>query len=110
MSDELPILNRSSIPNPCPVAWDDMTGDDKSRHCSQCDKSVYHLSNRTAQEATKLIADHKGDLCVQGIFRVSDGKLITKPTRKQRLGRFIRRMIVATATLPLVALFSGCGE
>lgn len=110
MSNELPILNQTNIPNPCPMSWDDMSGNDKTRHCSQCEKSVYHLSNMTGPEAAKVLREHGGDLCVHGVFRTSDGSLITKPTRKQRFHRLVRRTLATVLVVPMIAVLSGCGE
>ena len=110
MSKELPILDLVQINNPCPMDWDSMTGDDKARHCEHCEKSVYHLSNMTAAEAASVVTRNKGDLCVRGHFRRSDGKLITRPTNRRRLFRFLRRTLVTTTLLPIVAILAGCGE
>ena len=46
-------LNRLIIPNPCDFGWENMTGDDKRRLCSQCDRYVYNLSEMTAREAVR---------------------------------------------------------
>ena len=100
MSNELPIINRSNIPEPCPIAWDDMTGNEKTRHCSQCEKSVYHLSYMTPAEANRVIEEHDGNLCIHGIFRVSDGQLVTKPMRRQRLSHLFRRAVAMLIGLP----------
>jgi hypothetical protein len=38
------------IAAPCPVSWDSMTGDDRSRFCTGCSKTVYNLSDMNDSE------------------------------------------------------------
>lgn len=110
MSNELPVLNNVHIPDACPVAWDSMTGDDESRHCAQCDKFVFHLSNMTAAEAAAVVNKHGGDLCARGVFRKSDGRLLTRSSRRDGIVRFARRAITLAIVTPLVALVPGCSR
>lgn len=69
-------LNNVRIASPCNVPWESMKGDDKVRHCSQCQLNVYNLSNVTAQEATKLVGK-EGSLCIV-LYRRADGTIITR--------------------------------
>ena len=109
MSNELPILNQISIPEPCPASWDAMTGDEKSRHCAQCEKSVFHLSNMTADEAARVVEQSGGDLCVRGAFR-PDGSLVTRGTRPERAIRMFRRLAATAVALPMMAFLPGCSK
>ncbi|MBI1369885.1 MAG: hypothetical protein GC162_14670 [Planctomycetes bacterium] len=70
-------LDVIDIPEPCPVKWEDMRGDDRVRHCGQCQLNVYHLSDMTRGEAEALIASHEGRLCVQ-FYRRADGRILTR--------------------------------
>jgi hypothetical protein len=38
------ILKQITIPSPCHANWDSMTGDDRTRFCQECGKSVVNLA------------------------------------------------------------------
>ena len=44
-----------SIPKPCDASWDQMTTEEKSRHCQQCSQSVYSLEEFEESEAVDLL-------------------------------------------------------
>lgn len=48
-------LQQIDVPEPCPARWDDMQGDDVSRYCNHCHKSVYDFSAMTRDEAELLV-------------------------------------------------------
>lgn len=106
MPNDLPILNQVRIPQPCPVSWDEMTGDDRSRHCSQCDTSVVNLSNMTAAEAAAFLQEHRGR-CVR-VIRKPDGSIVTWPEPGKRR-RFVRRLI-AGLLVPMLLVLPGCSR
>lgn len=90
---------------PCHVAWEQMAGSSSVRHCRQCNLNVYNLSGMTRDEATKLIADHEGRLCVR-FYRRADGAVLTKdcPIGLTAVRRRLARMV--TAVTALVACLS----
>lgn len=69
-------LDRLQIPEPCSVGWENMTGDDRSRFCSACNKHVYDLSAGTRRRAEAIIATSRGNLCAR-IVRRADGSIAT---------------------------------
>jgi hypothetical protein len=74
----LPLLEQIRIASPCPVRWEDMTGDDKARHCASCNLKVYNLSAMTRDEAEALVVSKSGErLCVQ-LHKRADGTVITQ--------------------------------
>ena len=40
-------LENIRVAAPCPVSWDSMKGDDRSRACEQCGLNVYNISGLT---------------------------------------------------------------
>jgi hypothetical protein len=64
-------MNRDdvAIPKPCHADWEEMTGDERSRYCGSCSKSVHDLSAMTRHEALRLLDAGAGDpassLCVR---------------------------------------------
>jgi len=75
-----------SVPRPCPVSWDTMSGGDKARLCAECSRHVYDLAAMSTHEAERLL--HCGDerLCVR-LTRGPDGRVVTR----DRPARFRQR-------------------
>jgi len=76
MRTALAILDDIQIASPCSARWEDMVGDQRTRHCHDCDRSVYDLSGLTAEQAVALIREKEGNLCVR-LFRRADGRTLT---------------------------------
>ncbi len=100
-------LDNINVASPCPANWEEMFGDDRTRHCGQCKLNVYNLSDMTRREAENLLINSEGRLCVR-YFRRADGTILTKncpvgwQAAKQRVSHF------ATAALSMIAgLFGG---
>lgn len=96
----LPILDNIRVASPCTASWDGMVGDERVRHCGQCNKNVYNLSGMTRPEAEMLIAGRNGELCVR-YYQRTDGTIITSDCTigvKQK-----RRRRVIAAGIALIA-------
>jgi hypothetical protein len=101
-------LQSISIATPCRADWSKMEGDDKSRFCQTCQKSVYNLSAMTTPEAQALIAEKDGSLCAR-IYRRADGTVITSDCL---VGKTAPRRAFWGASLAAIfgALLSGCSS
>jgi hypothetical protein len=81
-------LDRLKVASPCSAKWSDMIGDERSRHCAQCDKSVYNISALTRAEAESFLAAQTSAPCVRYFQRV-DGTILLQDcpvgARKRRL-------------------------
>jgi len=71
----LPVLEQIQIASPCNADWSQMTGDERTRHCGECQKNVYNLSGMTREEAEALLIERNGDLCVR-YYRRHDGTIL----------------------------------
>jgi hypothetical protein len=71
------ILNSIQIASPCHASWEAMEGDSQVRHCGDCKLNVYDISEMSREEATMLIREREGRLCVRLHVR-SDGTVITR--------------------------------
>lgn len=69
-------LDVIQIASPCKVEWDSMPGDERVRHCGQCQLNVYNLGGMTRPEAEKLLATREGRVCVR-FYRRADGTILT---------------------------------
>lgn len=67
-----------------------MAGDDRTRHCALCRRTVHSLSEMTAEEAAALLRESGEPVCVR-FRRGADGAVVTRdgprpapPTRAQK--------------------------
>lgn len=51
------------INNPCQENWDEMTQNDKGKHCAVCAKTVVDFSKLSDNQVIKLIENSKGKVC-----------------------------------------------
>ena len=70
------LLNQITIPTPCPMDWNGMSGNDRMRFCDSCGKHVYNFAAMTSGEARALIRGQEGEICGR-LSRHSDGTVIT---------------------------------
>jgi hypothetical protein len=72
----LPLLARVRIATPCNERFEDMSGDERVRHCDRCKKNVYDLSALTRDSAEALLRAHGEGVCVR-FYRRADGTVMT---------------------------------
>lgn len=102
-------LDNIHIAAPCPANWEEMSGDDRKRYCSQCQLNVYNLSSMTRKEAERLLIESEGRLCVR-FYRRADGTIITQNCPKGLAAIKRRISLLTTAALSTVLTFlSGVG-
>ena len=97
---KLPILDNIRVASPCRADWNAMLGDERARHCNQCEKQVFNLSEMTRPEAEALIIEKHGELCAR-YYQRHDGTILTADCRVGIVaGR--KRKLVAAASLALL--------
>jgi hypothetical protein len=92
----LPVLDNIRVASPCTADWNQMTGDERTRHCGQCRKNVYNLSGMTRDEAEALLRERNGDLCVR-YYQRQDGTILLADCTIGRASRNRHRWIAAGA-------------
>jgi hypothetical protein len=100
-------LDNVQIAAPCSADWNEMIGDERRRHCSQCQLNVYNLSAMTQTEAENFLINAEGRVCLR-IYRRADGTVLTRncPVGWQAIKKRASR--TATAILALVGgIFGG---
>jgi len=70
-------INSLKVASPCPMSWDQMKGDDRSRHCNLCELNVHNIAGLSTREVEDLVTTSEGRLCVR-LFRRADGSVITQ--------------------------------
>jgi hypothetical protein len=96
------ILDHVRTAKPCAASWDDMEGDDQVRHCSGCDKDVFHLSHMTREDAERLVAATNGKLCAR-YYRRADGTILTADCPVGVRDARRRKLVVAGTTVMIAA-------
>lgn len=104
----LSLLDQVEIASPCSARWEDMAGDDRSRHCAECNLDVYNLSAMSRDAAESFLSERlgAGRVCVQ-LYRRSDGTILTQdcPVGLAAIRARARRTAVRVAAA-IVALVS----
>ena len=86
-------LDNIRVASPCNARWNDMSGDERARFCSSCQKNVFNLSAMTRAQIETLIREKEGKFCGR-FYQRPDGRMITAdcPTglrrRRDRLARW----------------------
>ncbi|MBZ5504642.1 MAG: carboxypeptidase-like regulatory domain-containing protein [Acidobacteriia bacterium] len=107
------LLNNIRIASPCSADWEKMIGDDRVRHCGQCNLNVYNLSAMSSTEAQALVTKHEGRLCVRFYHR-RDGTVLTRncPVGLKVVMRRVSRIagIALSAAMSASPLLAQTGE
>jgi hypothetical protein len=103
----LPVLDNIRIATPCRADWNAMVGDERARHCNQCDKQVFDLSSLTRAEAEALIVEKAGELCARFYQRHDGTILLADCTVGVAAAR--KRKLVAAGAAALLATGVGFG-
>ena len=78
-----PLLPTIEIDEPCSNSWDSMTGDERVRHCTDCNLNVYNALGLSADDLSALIAEREGRLCMR-LYKRPDGSVITRDCSEAR--------------------------
>lgn len=76
MNGKEKLLDNLMIAAPCTMNWEDMAGNDRVRHCQQCQLDVYNISDMTAGEAETFLRNQTDKACIN-LYRRADGTIIT---------------------------------
>jgi Predicted outer membrane protein len=102
-------LDRIKIAAPCPIAWEQMVGDERGRFCHHCQLNVYNLSSLNKADAEALLASTEGRLCAR-LYRRSDGTVLTSDCPvgvravRKKLARTAAAVFALVGSLTTVAL------
>lgn len=80
-------LTQFTIPTPCPMDWDRMSGDERVRHCEACGKDVHDLTAMSPDEIVTLLSPVREDEeepCARA-WRSPDGTLVASGSRPPHL-------------------------
>lgn len=97
-------LDNLRVAAPCPADWQQMTGSDEKRFCSECQLNVYNLSAMTKLDAERLLLKSEGRLCVR-YYRRADGTILTQNCPRGLAAVKRRAARMATAVFSTVMAF-----
>jgi hypothetical protein len=97
---------RLPIVRPCDRDWDSMPGDERRRHCANCDRDVLNLSALTESEAAGLLAETRGPVCVRYRSDAASGEIAFRPARPRGLARHARAAALAAALLAAPSVYA----
>ncbi len=71
------VLGQLTIPTPCSMDWNRMSGDDRTRFCEACGKHVYNLIAMGPEETASLLSGvrERGERRCVRLYRRPDGTL-----------------------------------
>lgn len=101
-------LDSIAIPVPCPVPWEEMYGDHRTRFCNKCSQDVHDVSELTRDEAVQLLTGGANLPCLR-VYRRPDGRVMTSDctTKRERVWKWLRRYSAPAAALFSLVVF-GC--
>jgi hypothetical protein len=104
------VLDSITIPVACPVPWDTMHGDHRTRFCNKCSQNVHDISELTTAEAVQLVTKGEKTPCLR-LFRRPDGRVMTADcmTKRDRAWKWLRRRSTWAAALFALVFMAGCG-
>lgn len=97
---KLPVLPNIRVASPCTADWNQMTGDDRVRHCGTCNKDVFNLSAMTREDAEALVLEKAGELCAR-YYQRKDGTILLADCTVGVAQKRKRRVIAAGAAMLL---------
>ena len=102
-------LDSITIPIACPVPWDAMRGDNRTRFCDKCSQNVHDVSELTRAEAVQLVTGGDKLPCLR-IYRRPDGRVMTADcaTKRERVWKWLDRRSTWAAALFAVVFMAGC--
>lgn len=108
--DTRDVLDSITIPVACPVSWDEMHGDHRTRFCDKCSQNVHDVSEMTAAEAVQLVTSGETMPCLR-LFRRPDGRVMTTDclTKRERAWKWLNRRS-AWAAAVFAIIFLGCAR
>jgi len=89
------------ISSPCPMRWEDLTGDDRIRHCDRCRLNVYNLAVMDKEEIESLFRSATGRVCGRLYLR-GDRTATRRDCSQSRADRIRRRLQKAFAGILLL--------
>ena len=97
-----------AINDPCHEDWNDMTPQERGRHCAKCDKEVVDFTALDPDEGLAILAEAaaQSDSCKTGIC----GRVNADQNGRLQLGASLKRRLLSDAMAGMLAMsvLGGC--
>lgn len=108
--DRLPVIELE-VATPCAARWDEMTGDDRVRHCRHCNRNVYNIESLTRREVEDLFDANEQRACIR-YFQRHDGTVLARDCtdgirvrmRPEQMLLWVMLILVGSVGLTLAAM------
>jgi hypothetical protein len=102
-------LDSIAIPIACPVPWDAMRGDHRTRFCDKCSQHVHDVSELTRAEAIDLVTSGEKVPCLR-IYRRPDGRVMTADctTKRELVWKWLNHRAPWLAAVFALVFLAGC--
>ena len=92
----------------CHETWASMNGTERVRHCSQCGRNVFNISNMTHSDAVDLVRRMEGRACVR-YYQRQDGTILTRDCSvRDRVSLFVRLRLATICGVLGITMTTGC--
>ena len=95
-------LQRLQVVSSCSSSWE-AKGDERRRHCLECNKPVYDFAQLTPREISGLIEACQGNLCAR-LTRDGRGQLVTLPPPPDTMEPLASRRVSPLVTAAVMAV------
>lgn len=102
-------LDRIEITSPCNADWDEMTGSEQIRYCTECNKYVYNLSAMTRRDAEELVATRRSQMCTRMTRDLNGGTITVDSLPPVRLLGRRPGPIASTVVSTILSIAPGVG-
>src|ERR1700753_2507303 len=101
-------LSNLRVASPCPTEWSNMVGDERVRHCSECNLNVYNLSAMTEQQVQSFLTAKRSQRICGRFYRRADGTVLTQdcPWSFRVMARKVSRIGTTVLTAILSTSFA----
>jgi hypothetical protein len=104
-------INQLRVASPCQMAWAEMAGDERVRHCDDCRLNVYNTAEMTRAEVERMVMGAEGRVCIR-MYRRADGTVLTRdcPAGLRAYARRVSRLASAAAAAVLAFAAASFGQ
>ena len=106
------ILHDIRVASPCPVKWENMSGDERKRLCSACNIHVFNIEQMTSDEIQTLVGQSTEQRTCIRLLRRTDGTVVTRecPFGLRAIRRNVRLFYTVVTAIVAGVIAVMCGK
>jgi hypothetical protein len=99
-------VRQLTIANPCSESWESMSGGERDRFCTACNRSVYDLSALTSRQAAELLDSKAGKVCGRISYDERGNQVFAK--EHTAVGRLMQISLLGASAVASAAAAPDC--